>query len=342
MTHATLREIEEQPAAIDAVISELRDRESELLDVVSESTSFCLTGCGTSYYLASSGSALLDQVASSTAIPGGEVLVSPDQLPDDGIDCIVSVSRSGESTETVRATEELRERYPDATVIGVTCTEGSPLYEAADVPILSPAGAEESVVMTKSYSSMLVVFEYLGGLIENGPDPLDGLDALPDASQRVVERADDVAEKLGSNGEFEKLAFLGTGEYYGLASEAMLKMEEMTLSWTKAYHPLEFRHGPKSIVDEDTLVTLLLPERALDLHADLVDDVRDLGATTLVVGTESALDRVDADETVRVPDDGPSSLALYAPAFQLLAYYRAVELGLNPDEPQNLTQVVTL
>ncbi|WP_276256069.1 SIS domain-containing protein [Halomontanus rarus] len=340
--HVTIDEIESQPAALEAVLESLGAVESELAETLSADSTFCLVGCGTSYYLAQSGSAVLNEVASSVAIPGSEALISPDQLPDE-VDVVVPVSRSGESTETVRATEALTERYPDATVCGVTCTEGSAIENLADVPIVSPEGSEESVVMTKSFSSMLVAFEYVARVIETGgaSTVADDFRSLPADSEQVVSSAGDVARELGEGG-FEKSFFLGSGEHVGLASEAMLKLEEMTLSWTKAYHALEFRHGPQSIADENTLVTVFLPDRRLELYADLLDDIADLGATSLVVGTSESLEEVAADYTVEIPEREFGSLPLYAPPFQLLGYYKAVANDLNPDEPQNLTQVVTL
>lgn len=346
--HVTIQEISDQPAAIEAILESLRDAEADIADAVSADATVCLTGCGTSYYLAQSGSAVLNEVASSVAVPGSEVLVSPEQLPDE-VDVVVPVSRSGESTETVRATERLRKRYPDATVLALTCTEGSAIDELADVTLLSPAGEEDSVVMTKSFSSMLVALEYVARVIETEGEEADvevseAFESLPEDSETVLSSAEPIAEELGSNTDFEKFFFLGAGELFGLASEAMLKLEEMTLSWTKAYHALEFRHGPKSIADEDTLVTVLLPDRERDLHADLLADIDDLGATTLAVGTEDTLEAAaeTADYTVAIPDRNTAGLPLYAPPFQLLGYYRAVALDLDPDEPQNLTQVVEL
>lgn len=340
--HVTIREIEDQPAALEAVVDSLDRIEPALRESLSPETTFCLTGCGTSYYLSLSGNALLNGVASSVAIPGSEALVSPHQLPED-VDVVVPVSRSGESTETVRATEALRERYPDATVLGLTCTEGSTIHDVADVPVLSPEGVEDSVVMTKSFSSMLAALEYVARAVgtDGGASVTGGFEGLPTDSERVVARADPVARELAGEG-FEKTVFLGSGETFGIASEAMLKSEEMTLSWSKAYHTLEFRHGPQSIADGDTLVAAFLPDRRLDLQADLLKDVADLGATSLAVGPAGALKAVEADYAVEVPDREVGSLPLYAPPFQLLGYYRALEAGLDPDEPQNLTQVVEL
>ena len=341
MTHATIREISDQPAAIDAMIDALSDDASQLGESVSPGSTVCITGCGTSYFLSLTGAFLLNQRTTSLAIPGGEVTMSPGHLPDRDVDIIIGVSRSGESTDTILAIDELKSRYPAAPVIGLTCTKGSELDEVADVTILSPEGSEESVVMTKSYSSMLVAFEYLANLVATGDESTATLDGLATESQSVLDQAEPIAEELGRQTDLEKSFFLGTGEYYGLALEGMLKFEEMTLSWTKAYPSLEFRHGPQSIAGEDTLVTMLVPERRADLHRGLIEDIGDLGATRFLIGTESALDGLEAEARITVPQRDVGQTALHAPPLQYLAYYRAVARGLNPDRPKNLSQVVT-
>lgn len=338
-THATLEEIREQPAAIEAVLDELDRRRDELLEL-SASATFALVGCGSSHYIGLAGTALLNRTDRSVAYPGGEVLLSPEQLPDDPIDVIVPVSRSGESTETVEATTQLRETEEGASVVGITCTAGSSIHDGSDVPILSPEGSEESVVMTKSFSSMLVALEYLSLLRQDGTST-ESLASLPADCEESVERSDDLAAELGARTGIEKFVFLGSGGLYGVAAEAMLKMEEMTLSWTKAYHPLEFRHGPRSIADESTLVTLFVPE-ANDLYADLVADIQSQGTEVVAVGPREGVRGLDADHTLSLPSRETPSLALYAPFFQFLGYHTAVDRGLDPDDPRNLTQVVEL
>lgn len=340
--YITVNEIRDQPAAISALLDELDTKQSRVAEVTSQSEAFCLVGCGTSYFLALSGSAHLNETSISVAVPGSEAFVSPTQITDVNPDIVMPVSRSGESTETVRATEQLRDRYPDATVLGVTCTDGSTLDEQSDVSIVSPNGAEESVVMTKSFSSMLVALEYISRLNAGGRDVAEAYRTLPAQSETVVERAEEIGKDLGARTDLEKFMFLGTGELYGVAAEAMLKLEEMTLSWTKAYHTLEFRHGPRSIADEKTLVTVFLPDRELDLHRDLLADIEATNAEVLVVGPQSSVTEVDATHKLPLPEREVSSLALYAPVFQFLGYYRALAKGLNPDNPQNLTQVVEL
>ena len=137
--------------------------------------------------------------------------------------------------------------------------------------------------------------------------------------------------------------FLGSGPRYGLACEAMLKLKEMSLTTSEAYHFLEFRHGPKSMVDEGTLVVGLLSEAAREAEVAVLREMKELGGRILVL-TE-AKDGLDwADHVVCFQSDLPevTRLPLYLPTLQLLAYYRAVGKGLDPDAPRNLDAVVQL
>lgn len=342
--HVTLKEIREQDEAIVSILREIREKQDRVVDVLSESSSVLLTGCGTSYYLGLTAAALLNEKSwKANATPGSEVFISPEEASEKNPDIILPISRSGETTETVKATEFLKENNPDSEVVGITCNQDSSIYELSDVPILSPKGDEESVVMTKSFSSMLGGIEYLSLLASGDESPAKYFRGISDEVSEIMEDSEEVGREIGSIDEIEKYVFLGTGEYYGLASEAMLKVEEMTLSWSKVYHPLEFRHGPRSIVEDDTLVTVFWPQRAREKHRNLLEEIRDLSAKTLAVGPKSELEEVESDYKLKLPsrEEGPI-LPLYMPIVQLLGYYRAVDLGLNPDEPQNLSQVVKI
>ncbi len=135
--------------------------------------------------------------------------------------------------------------------------------------------------------------------------------------------------------------FLGLGPNEGLAEEATLKLKEMTQSPCEAYNPLEFRHGPISIVDERTLVMLFEGVREEAYLADVERDLKRHGAHVVAVGPHAAN---GADERL-VIGAGLSDLArcvLYLPVAQLFAYNRALAKGLDPDRPRNLNQVVVL
>lgn len=342
-SHVTIEEIREQPRATGIVLDYLKGRKGELSDLCSNAPSFCLTGCGSSYYLALTGSALLNKNGLSFASPGSEIFTSPELIPRIPFDAILPISRSGETTETVEATKLLKKKYPKARTVGMTCAEGSSIHELSGIPLLSKGGEEESIVMTKAFSSMLVAVEYLSKLISGEKNASRDFQGLVKDSREVVERSDELGKEIGSRDDLEKFVFLGTGKYYGLASEAMLKMKEMTLSWSEAYHPLEFRHGPQSIADDGTLATIFFPHETSEELKKLLKEIKELGAETLVVGGKSDVEGTEPNYTLEIPSrKEDTELSLYMPIVQFLGYYRAVDLGLDPDNPKNLTQVVEI
>jgi glucosamine--fructose-6-phosphate aminotransferase (isomerizing) len=119
----------------------------------------------------------------------------------------------------------------------------------------------------------------------------------------------------------------------------------MTLSYSEAYHPMEFRHGPMSMVNEHTLVVGLLSDTGLAQEIRVLQEMHDLGARTLaIVEGESVFVDWRPDYVVELHSglDEWTRGALYLPPLQRMAYHRAVAKGLDPDRPTNLTAVVEL
>jgi glucosamine--fructose-6-phosphate aminotransferase (isomerizing) len=178
-----------------------------------------------------------------------------------------------------------------------------------------------------------------GGQVEY----VDKLAVLPSLGERLIQNNQPLAQSLGEDLDLSQVFFLGSGPRYGLANETMLKLKEMSLTTSEAYHFLEFRHGPKSMVDERTLVVGLLSDAAREAEAAVLREMKDLGATVLALA--EAGDGLDwADHVVCFEADLPelARLPLYLPVLQLLAYYRSVGKGLNPDAPRHLDAVVQL
>lgn len=188
---------------------------------------------------------------------------------------------------------------------------------------------------------MLLVAQLCAGIASGRADHCEQLKALPIHGERVIEEQHRLIRELGESEEFDKFVFLGSGPNYGLACEAMLKMKEMSLSPSEAFHFLEFRHGPKLAVDEKTLVVGLLSDSARDYEIAVPEEGRGIGAKALVLTDRG---EEEADYLVQL-SSGLSELArgvLYMPLLQLLAYYRALSRGLDPDAPLHLDAVVEL
>ncbi len=126
------------------------------------------------------------------------------------------------------------------------------------------------------------------------------------------------------------------GRADGLACELSLKMKEMSLSHSEPFHFLEFRHGPMSMVNDQTIIVALLSEENRTYEATVLLEMRKLGARCITIG------KGDCDVPIKTTLPEPFYNALYLPFGQLLAYQRSLASGLDPDLPKNLTSVVQL
>jgi len=337
----TLREIMSQPNVWVEALAAFKPRDP-LLQSWLETRAFdqvIVTGCGSTYYLALTAARLLRQAGChALACPASELLLHRKSVCLPGHHyLLLSVSRSGATSETVRAQHHFK-YYSRKPVLTVTCDSASPLAIDANLAIAIDAAQEQSVAQTRSFSSMLVVVQQLAALIA-GYD-LAASRPLPDMCRHLQERYGDLARSLGENRAISKFFFLGSDALYGIACEAMLKMKEMSLAYSEAYHTLEFRHGPMSMVGKDSLVIGLISSEGAKQEIRVLDEMADMGAKVLAIGQA----HIENHEYVRLPADMPAWCmpVLYLPVLQMLAFYRAILNGCDPDKPQNLSAVISL
>jgi glucosamine--fructose-6-phosphate aminotransferase (isomerizing) len=345
----TLQEILSQPKTW-VKTAQLFEQNGELLGAFegfSAREPWLFVACGSSYYLSRTIAAQwakLLQVA-CTAVPASELLFAPHEVMQrTGARQVVLVSRSGKTTEVLRAAEWLKANAAVRT-LGVTCSESSALEELCTRILKLPWADEKSMVMTRSFTSILLLFERQGAKFAGDGGLASALDGLPEKAARWLAANADKIRAFGTKRRFADFVFLGQGAHYWLAQEAALKLTEMSSSYAQAYHTLEFRHGPKSIASKDTLITFLLSDAADAEESLLVGELKKLGAATLVVTNRAtpALRR-DADLLIELGLDEPefARLALTAIPAQLLGLAVGLRMGRNPDVPKNLTRAVVL
>ncbi|MBE3574310.1 MAG: SIS domain-containing protein [Firmicutes bacterium] len=302
-------------------------------------------GCGTSYYLAlaaASGFRLLTGRA-ARALPASEILLYPQAALESSRPYLaVLFSRSGETTEAVRAAEALGARG-DVRTVAITCSPGTPLPGACAEAFVLRGVTEDSVVMTQSFTSMLLYAQYAAATAAGRTEVLADLERLPGTGRAAVEQGRALAETTVAAGRPDTVFFLGGGPCYGLACEGMLKVKEMAIQNSEAYHPLEFRHGPKALISPDSLVVYLATEEGRDLELPVALELAGLGARVLAV-TERPLPGLPPQAQL-VLESGlaqPACGALYLPFLQWLGFFLAQAKGLDPDRPVHLSAVTRL
>jgi glucosamine--fructose-6-phosphate aminotransferase (isomerizing) len=301
-------------------------------------------GCGSTHYLSLVAASIYQSLVgvNARALPSSEVLLHPEScLLEEGHTLLVAISRSGATTETLEAVRVARESF-GADVIGITCYEGSPLAVECSPCLVAGAAVESSIAQTRSFSSMLLMSQFLASVAAERDDYWEEVHEALSLGESTVAQASALAAELGPVDTCRRLVYLGSGPCYGLAREAALKMTEISLSTAEAYHTLEYRHGPKSTLNEGTLIVGLLPDKGRKQETAVFKEMRGLGARALAMG--AGCEPGDGDYIFQM-DSGTSDLSrlvLYMPLLQLLAYHRGMSKGLDPDRPRNLQAVVRL
>lgn len=337
----TYREILEQPACWKRILAERGD--SSFFFAPDSFDELLFLGCGSSLHLAQTGASLFGALIRTQALPASEVFLFPESFArGERRIGVVAFSRTGETTEVLRALETLRALRAhgalEASFLGLTCTPESSLVRACDRTVILPV-SESSLVTTQAYTATLLVLarwaEQWGMELEI--ERVAGL-----AMQAMLQASS--ASRLVADEALSHFVFLGSGSLFSLAQEGALKMMEMAgESAASAFRALEFRHGPKAAVSSQTLVTLLVSEAGADYERSLHAELKALGARTLVLVGDEASSFPEADHVVAVGAAADMHRAiLYAPTLQLLAFQRAMRNGTNPDAPLHLSRSVRI
>lgn len=278
-------------------------------------------------------------------MPASELLIAPNEtLERTAARQVVLISRSGKTTEVLRAAELLKSRT-DMRTLGVTCNAESALDKLCSFTLQLPWADEKSMVMTRSFTSILLLFARLGAQFAGDANLGAAVQRVPEQATAWIAANADKIRALARKRRFADFVFLGQGAHFWLAQEAALKMTEMSSSYAQAYHTLEFRHGPKSIASRETLITFFLSDAATEDEISLVGEVKRLGAATMVVANRASnFLRHESDLLIELGLDAPefARMAVAAIPAQLLGLAAGLRKGLNPDEPKNLTRAVVL
>ena len=342
----TLAEIASQPAVWQRCLQDLRQADlrgfadgHSPLDM-----EWVFIGCGTSFYLAQAAAfsftSLLNTAA--RAVPASEALLRPELVFPRGLKSYypILISRSGHTSEVLSVAEILnKEGVP---FLAVTC-DGRELADMAG-KVLKMQVAEESTVMTASFTSMLLGLQYLAATFAHNAEFIEALHQLPAHLDRLLDAYKNEVAAFAKT-PFDDIVILGQGALYPIASESALKVMESSSTFAQYYHTLEFRHGPKSIAGPSALIGGLISDSGYDAESAVLLEMKELGSQIFaVVNTagEQLRERADLLIELDLPVPELARLVIYVVWGQLLGSYRGLQKGLNPDHPKNLSRVVTI
>jgi glutamine---fructose-6-phosphate transaminase (isomerizing) len=304
-------------------------------------------GCGTSYYLAETAAAFWRAKTGQLAfaIPGSEIMLFPDKtlLRSEGVQAVV-ISRSGETSEAVRAAQLLRSEHR-VPVLGITCGEKTKLEANSDLCFSLHAADDKSPVMTRSFTSMLLALQQLAARLAGDKSWLASVQQVAKHCESLIDAWADQVETFVRKNTFTNYSFLGQGPLYGIAREGALKLTEMSCSFGQPFHTLEYRHGPKALVTRETLLTFYVSETAEEDETRALSDMKALGGAVIAVCRKATPEITRHSDLVfefKVEAPEFATLAPFVIPSQLLGLFTGIKKGLTPDAPRNLSRVVML
>src|SRR5262249_14548617 len=178
------------------------------------------------------------------------------------------------TSEAVRAADLLAKRRLSA--LGITCAIDSELSKVCDLTVALPTADEKSMVMTRSFTSMLQLLIQLASAQSNGVSGSLDLNPVSAALAKSLESLNSRMEAFVAKHTFADYIYLAQGPLFPIAREGALKVTEMSCSYAQPYHTLEFRHGPKSIVAPETCLAFLLSETGMERSEEHTSELQSL------------------------------------------------------------------
>lgn len=351
----TASEIYQQPAVWKELTASLSQQMGSLNTFIEsiytkhDHVRVILTGAGTSAFI---GDALVPELRRENkgnvwfdAVPTTDIVSNPEEyLQKDVPTIMVSFARSGNSPESV-ATVALGEQIIDHFYqVVITCNKDGQLAENTkddqnSVTIIMPDKAhDKGLAMTSSFTCMLITAYTLFTSNEFDTNVIANAEKLIESLPTTI---DDILAF-----DFERIVYLGSGMLGQLSHEAALKMLELSAGKVVAVHEssLGFRHGPKSILNDKSVVVVFMSQdpytRKYD--KDILREIADVDSGMKVIAlTEQEDTEVSdlADWTIPI-NVGNETLSgdfhlalLYAIFAQALALNKSLQLGITPDNP---------
>ena len=348
--HFMYKEILEQAEVIERTLTGRLEIGSEEIPVdfnkAKQFEKIWIVACGTAYHAGLFGKDLFEKVL---GVPVSVELASEFRYREPIVgenDLGIVISQSGETMDTIAATELLKEN--NAHVLALVNVVGSSLARMADSVLYLHVGPEIGVASTKAYLGMLV-----GQLLlakhwdesENLETTFDEIKQLPFLIKETLKCESQIKEISKSINEKKDIYFIGRGLDYALAAEGALKLKEISYLHAEALAAGELKHGTLALIENGTPVIVTASQHhLLDKTTSNVQEVKARGAYVIAIGDNSSKKLQDiSNDYVTLPEASEmlSTIVSIIP-LQFIAYHVANLNGESIDQPRNLAKSVTV
>lgn len=363
--HAMLKEIFEQPTALAATLERaLRDGNLNA-DTFRDATEalrgrerLVIAASGSSRYAGLAAEIMLEDLAGLAVDVeyASEYCYRTTHTLHDP--CVLVISQSGETADTLAALREAKAR--ELATIAITNQAESTMARTANASLPTWAGKEVAVPATKSFTTQLATLYLLTLAVARlrgrmTPQAVSTrcqqIQAIIPAIEKSLPTWNDQARELASFVIHSKaLLYLGRGIHYAIAREGALKLKESAYLQAEGFPTGELKHGPNALVGPDAPVVILAtvdrddPDSVLrhEKSLQLIRDLKPQNPKIIAVGTEGDEELAKlTPHVISVPAASEYLLPiLEVVPLQLIAYYSAIQRGIDVDRPRNLVKAV--
>ncbi|TDR34876.1 glutamine--fructose-6-phosphate transaminase (isomerizing) [Aquamicrobium defluvii] len=358
--HFMEKEIHEQPEVISHTLANYLDfangatRKIDLPFDFNSIDRLAISACGTAYLAGLIGKYWFERYA---RLPVDIDIASEfryREMPLSARDAALFISQSGETADTLASLRYCRSA--GMTIGAVVNVRESTIARESDVVLPTLAGPEIGVASTKAFTCQLSVLASLAvrAAAERGkisPEQekalVRALSETPRYANQALQKVERQIEKLARElSHYRHVLYLGRDTNYPLAMEGALKLKEISYIHAEGYAAGELKHGPIALIDEKMPVVVIAPhDRIFEKTVSNMQEVAARGGRIILITDEkgAANATVETMDTIVLPDV-PEIISpiVYALPIQLLAYYTAVFMGTDVDQPRNLAKSVTV
>ena len=363
--HYMLKEIYEQPEALQQTISQALDGNALRADFLKQAEAdfaniqqVQILACGTSYHAGMIAKYWFEQLID---VPCQVEIASEFRYRTPVIvnnTLYLCISQSGETADTLAALRDTQKRAVSKNINIVTmaiCNVAtSSMIRETNHSLLTLAGPEIGVASTKAFTTQLAALMLLILKIGQIKQTISE-HQIQSIAAELWHLPKVILDTLQNNAAILRLSelfvekqhclFLGRGTHFPIALEGALKLKEISYIHAEGYAAGELKHGPLALVDNDMPVVILAPQDdMLDKLKSNMEEVQARGGELFVFADEhSGIHNKDRQHVVSVPSISATLAPIvYSVPVQLLSYHVAVLRGTDVDQPRNLAKSVTV
>lgn len=340
----TYKEIKDQYQRLSKTKEYLNLELKGIGDLMNQHDFIVYVGCGSSYSLAKSYATSTMTILNkkSMAIPAGDILLRPNtytKLFEGAL--IIAISRSGTTSEIIMAVSALREVNCNFTLFSISASSNKTLANLSQLALEMPWAFDESVCQTSAVTNFYYTGQYILAKLSGRDDLIISLERIADIGESFINSNEEAFKKI-AHIDWNFGVTLADAEISGVCEEASLTFKEICQLPSNHYPVLDVRHGPIVVMNEKTIILVAINNVESELERNLIKDLQMKQSTVITISDLP----LEISGTINFNINEKSSYStiglLLLNAAQLITYFKAVELNVNPDEPSGLDAWINL